>query len=81
MCCDVLAPYLRAFETVKVMLLTEKVYRRFIFQYKFKMQYIYIFSNLSNVFIQSKLQMRTIEAIKTNKRAIKCKCYDKFQLA
>ncbi len=33
--------------------------------------YIYItFSHLADAFIQSDLQMRTIEAIKTNKRAI-----------
>ncbi len=40
--------------------------------------YIYIiftFSHLADAFIQSDLQMRTIEAIKTNKRAIICKCY------
>ncbi len=30
-----------------------------------------------HTFIQSDLQMRTIEAIKTNKRAIPCKCYYK----
>ncbi len=33
------------------------------------------------IFIQSDLQMRTVEAIKTNKTAIKFKCYDKFRLA
>ncbi len=40
--------------------------------------YIYIiftFSHLADAFIQSDLHMRTIEAIKTNKRAIICKCY------
>ncbi len=45
--------------------------------------YIYItFSHLADAFIQSNLQMRTIEAIKTNKRAVICKwqvffCYNK----
>ncbi len=33
----------------------------------------FIVSHLANAFIQSNLQMRTIEAIKTNKRAILCK--------
>ncbi len=40
----------------------------------------FTFSNLADAFIQSNLQMRTIEAIKTNKRATTCKCYDKPQL-
>ncbi len=35
---------------------------------------IYIYIILKNV-IQSDLQMRTNEAIKTNKRAMICKCY------
>ncbi len=42
--------------------------------------YIYIhthFSHLADTFIQSDLQMRTIETIKTNKRATTCKCNDK----
>ncbi len=39
------------------------------------------FSNLADAFIQSDLQMRTMEAIKTNKRATTCKCYDKSRLA
>ncbi len=39
-----------------------------------------IVSHLSDTFIQSDLQMKPIEAIKTNKRAIICKCYDKSQL-
>ncbi len=46
--------------------------------------YIYItftFNNLADAFIQRNLQMRTREAIKTNKRATICKCYDKSQLA
>ncbi len=43
---------------------------------------IYItFSHLAETFIQSDLQMMTIEAIKTNKRAMKCECYDKSWLA
>ncbi len=56
-------------------------------------QYIYIhiylhfklllllFSHLADAFVQSDLQMRAIEAIKTNKRATTCKCYDKSWLA
>ena len=47
------------------------------FQFSFVI-YIYIlfkFCHLADAFIQSDLQMRTIEAIKTNKRAIICKCY------
>ncbi len=44
--------------------------------------YIYItFSHLADTFIRSDLQMRTLEAIKTNKRATTCKCYDKSWLA
>ncbi len=39
--------------------------------------YIYLtFSHLADAFIQSDLQMRTIEAIKTNKRAMIYKCCD-----
>ncbi len=47
------------------------------FQFSFVI-YIYIiftFCYLAEAFFQSDLQMRRIEAIKTNKRAIKCKCY------
>ncbi len=47
------------------------------FQFSFVI-YIYIiftFCYLADAFIQSDLQMRTIEAIKTSKRAIICKCY------
>ncbi len=36
----------------------------------------FTFSYLADTFIRSDLQMRTIEAIKTNKRATTCKCYD-----
>ncbi len=50
--------------------------------------YIYIhlhfllhFSHLSEALIQRDLQMRTTEAIKTNKRATTCKCNDKSRLA
>ncbi len=39
------------------------------------------FSHLADAFIQSDLQIRTLEAIKTNKRATTCKCYDKSCLA
>ncbi len=38
-------------------------------------------SHLADAFIQSDLQMRTMEAIKTNKRAMIFRCYDKAQLA
>ncbi len=41
----------------------------------------YLFSHLADAFVQSDLQMRAIEAIKTNKRATICKCYDKSWLA
>ncbi len=40
----------------------------------------FTFSHLADAFIQSNLQMRTIEAIKTNKRATICKRYDKSWL-
>ncbi len=43
--------------------------------------FIYLFSHLADAFIQRDLQMRTIEAIKTNKRAITCKCHYKSWLA
>ncbi len=39
------------------------------------------FNHLADAFIQSDLQMRIIEVIKTNKRATTCKFYDKSQLA
>ncbi len=42
-------------------------------------KYIYI-NHLADAFIQRHLQMRTIEAIKTNKGAIICKCYDNTRL-
>ncbi len=39
--------------------------------------YIYIIKlNLADTFIQNDLQMRTMEAIKTNKRSMICKCYN-----
>ncbi len=37
--------------------------------------------HLADDFIQIDLQMRTMEAIKINKRATICKCYNKSQLA
>ncbi len=40
-----------------------------------------LFSHLADAFVQSDLQMMAIEAIKTNKRATTCKCYDKSWLA
>ncbi len=42
---------------------------------------IFTFSHFADAFIQSDLQMRTIEAIKTNKRETMCKRYDKSLLA
>ncbi len=42
--------------------------------------YIYI-SHLADVFFQSEFQMRRMDAIKINKRAMICKRYDKSQLA
>ncbi len=44
-------------------------------------QITFTFSHLADAFIQSNLQMKTIEEIKINKRATTCKCYDKSQLA
>ncbi len=41
----------------------------------------FTFSHLAEAFIQSDLQMRKLEAIETNKKAIICKCYDKSLLA
>ncbi len=43
--------------------------------------YIFTFSHLADAFIQSILQMRTMKAIKINKRAKMLKCYNKTQLA
>ncbi len=37
--------------------------------------FTFTFSYLADTFIQSNIQMRTIEEIKSNKRAIICKCY------
>ncbi len=37
----------------------------------------FTFSHLADAFIQSDLQMRTIEAIRINKRAMIHKCYNK----
>ncbi len=42
--------------------------------------YCFTFSLLADAFIQSDLEMRTMEAIKINKRVIICKCYNKPQL-
>uniref|UniRef100_A0A8C1WNQ9 Neuron navigator 2a n=1 Tax=Cyprinus carpio TaxID=7962 RepID=A0A8C1WNQ9_CYPCA len=39
------------------------------------------YHHLADAFIQSNLKMRTMEAIKINKRAMICKCYDKSQAA
>ncbi len=40
----------------------------------------FTFSHLADAFMQGNLQMRTMEAIKINKREIICKCYNKSQL-
>ncbi len=40
----------------------------------------YLFSHLADAFVQSDLQMRATEAIKTNKRTTTCKCYNKSWL-
>ncbi len=48
---------------------------------KYSLIFTFTFSHLADAFIQSDLQMRTIEAIKTNKRAMIRKCYNKAQLA
>ncbi len=37
----------------------------------------FTFSHLADAFIQRDLQMMTMEAIKINKRATICKCYNK----
>ncbi len=42
--------------------------------------FTFTFSHLADAFIQSDLQMRTMEAIKINKRAI-CKCYSMTSLS
>ncbi len=46
-----------------------------------KIPNLFTFSHLAATFIESNLQMRTMEAIKINKRAMICKCYNKSQLA
>ncbi len=51
------------------------VWARYIYAYAFT------FSHLADTFIQSDLEMRTMEAIKITKRAMICKCYNKSQLA
>ncbi len=48
--------------------------------YHYSVNITFTFSHLANTFIQSDLQMRTMEAIKINKRAMICKCYNKSQL-
>ncbi len=45
------------------------------------LHFIFTFSHLADAFIQSYLQMRTMEAIKINKRAMIRKCYNESQLA
>ncbi len=53
----------------------------YLFIYFWYYLFIYLFSHLADAFVHSDLQMRAIEAIKTNKRATTCKCYDKSWLA
>ncbi len=48
---------------------------------RYAVDYTFTFSHLADAFIQSDLQMRTIEAIKPNKRAMMCRCYNTSQLA
>ncbi len=48
---------------------------------KYLKMFTFAFSHLADAFIQSDLQMRTMEAIKINKRAMIHKCYNKSQLA
>ncbi len=45
------------------------------FKFSFVIYIIFTFCYLADTFTQSDLQMRTIEEIKANKRAIMCKCY------
>ncbi len=58
---------------IKKFIIIYKIAQNTIF--KFDIKYL-TFNNLADAFIQSYLQMKTIEAIKTNKRAMICKCYD-----
>ncbi len=61
-----------------------KVPQRILPIIKYILIYIYIFTlhlHLADAFIQSDLQMRAMEAIKINKRAMICRCYNKSQLA
>ncbi len=48
---------------------------KFLFNCIISIYIIFIFSYLADAFIQSDVQMRTIEAIMTNKTAIICKWY------
>ncbi len=48
---------------------------KFLFSFVIYIYIVFTFCYLAEAFIQSDLQMRRIEAIKTNKRAIICKCY------
>ncbi len=45
----------------------------FLFNFFFAFYITFIFSHLADAFIQSNLEKRTTEAIKTNNRAIICK--------
>ncbi len=59
------------------MRLTE--FYKHVFKDKTTKKNLLTFSHLADNFIQSDLQMRTMEAIKINKRAMICKCYNKSQ--
>ncbi len=48
---------------------------KFQFSFVIYINIIFTFNHLADAFIQSDLHMKTIEAIKTNKRAMTCKCY------
>ncbi len=62
---------------IKAHLLT-CVFHIFIYIINLFVFYLHLhFSHLADTVIQSDSQMRTIEAIKINKRATTCKCYDK----
>ncbi len=49
-----------------------KAFKMYLDQIKFT----FTFSHFADAFIQSDLQIRTIETIKMNKRAMVCMCYN-----
>ncbi len=68
-------PMLYLFIFVKIFKNATRVKNCFLYIYYIK------FSHLADAFTQSDLQMRTLEAIKTNKRPTTCKWYGKSWLA